>query len=719
MLAGGTYNVTSLGRFWSFNTTLAAVTIEAQNGTGAVVLDARGSGGIFEVPLNASLRLVGLTLAGGASSGDGGAVLLLGGALSVRGCHFVRNSAAVNGGAVAMRGGFASIDATTFSDNSALASGGAVDVRGGASFEVTASHFVRNSAGEHGTALNYEPDAAAGGIIGAQRPTLDANFSGNVGASPLRYLAPVSLRCRLGQWAPALLHGNTSISDFDGCPHSCARAYIGLFVNHTGAECGGECPAGYYCEQGFSAKCPVGTANPIPGAGRTQACQSCSPGTFQAEEGSTACSACAAGSFEPDVGATACATSACRAGYFCPHHNHSGSTSNARTALVACPAGRWSNLTGRASSSACQLCPELHFCVEGATQPARCPRGTLGGASGLTSYECAGPCPAGSWCSEGTAIVTECEAGRYNPLRGRWNGSACLEATLGHYAGRGAASLHECPAGRYGSSTGLSSSECTALCPQDHYCTAGSIRAYVCPEGTYGAQSGLTNREACTRCPPGFYCISGRRFSCRTGSYNEQAGGGAQISCTPCPALSSSRVAANSSSDCKCPIDFFAAHLLRANTSARAAQSSHAGFECQRAPAGTNCSTPGTELLVLPLREGYWRISKEAADVRRCPDADLGNSSACAGGTGEASGPTGAYCREGLHGIFCSECVDELMYFSTIDSQCYSCDSLEGRSGVHFAVGILVGLLCVATIIALIQVRPRSVRCVLSAPIEQ
>ena len=78
------------------------------------MLDAHGSGGIFEVPPNASLRLVGVTLTGGVTSGDGGALLLLGGALTATRCRFIGNSAAAHGGAIAVRGGYATVAGSSF-----------------------------------------------------------------------------------------------------------------------------------------------------------------------------------------------------------------------------------------------------------------------------------------------------------------------------------------------------------------------------------------------------------------------------------------------------------------------------------------------------------------------------------------------------------------------------------------------------------------------------
>mgnify|MGYP001190824601 CR=1 FL=1 len=60
---------------------------------------------------------------------------------------------------------------------------------------------------------------------------------------------------------------------------------------------------------------------------------------------------------------------------------------------------------------------------------------------------------------------------------------------------------------------------------------------------------------------------------------------------------------------------------------------------------GTDCSEPGIELSTLPVMPGYWRESREARIVRRCP-----GQANCLGGAGDAS------CANGSTGILCSTC---------------------------------------------------------------
>ena len=94
---------------------------------------------------------------------------------------------------------------------------------------------------------------------------------------------------------------------------------------------------------------------------------------------------------------------------------------------------------------------------------------------------------------------------------------------------------------------------------------------------------------------------------------------------------------------------------------------------CCVCPVGTNCSTGGVPLEALPLLPGYYRLSDDASDVRRCPDAAanctyanqcLETTSGCAGGSDIAT-----VCRSSLRGIFCTQCEPD-----TNHTKYYTCN---------------------------------------------
>ena len=175
---------------------------------------------------------------------------------------------------------------------------------------------------------------------------------------------------------------------------------------------------------------------------------------------------------------------------------------------------------------------------------------------------------------------------------------------------------------------------CSGECPTGYYCPAGSITPLLCADGTFGAWAGLRASAQCTACSPGYVCISGQRTPCRRDSYSTRWESKSLLDCLSCPLYSVSFEAATSIDDCRCEPD-------------RYAEPQHNGtVHCLRAPAGSDCSNYGTQLETMPLLSGYWRISRDSSDVRRCPDAFKGNASGCVGGTGDP-------CAEGLQGVLC------------------------------------------------------------------
>ena len=319
---------------------------------------------------------------------------------------------------------------------------------------------------------------------------------------------------------------------------------------------------------------------------------------------------------------------------------------------------RYSNQTGLAEAASCAPCPTAMYCVRGSVVATLCPAGFLGGNDGHATFECNGLCPRGHWCPQGATYARPCEpllvtpwrapmlsrrcprcapagvAGRFNQQKGRPDESSCLDAIPGHYSTAGSSVLIGCPAGRYGGSVGLPNENCSGECPLGHYCPAASITPLLCPDGTFGARVGLRAAAQCTVCELGYVCISGKRTPCRRDSYGVRPASKSLLDCVSCPFHSVSHEGATSLNDCRCVPDRYAA------------RQNDGTFRCLRAPAGSNCSDNGTRLETMPLLSGYWRISRESSDVRRCPDAFKANGSGCVGGSGDP-------CFTGLNGILC------------------------------------------------------------------
>ncbi|CAM9376759.1 unnamed protein product, partial [Laminaria digitata] len=85
---------------------------------------------------------------------------------------------------------------------------------------------------------------------------------------------------------------------------------------------------------------------------------------------------------------------------------------------------------------------------------------------------------------------------------------------------------------------------------------------------------------------------------------------------------------------------------------------------------GVNCDSPGATLASLPIRQGYWRSSRESLVVHECF-----HSKACVGATEVSSADE--YCRDGYQGPYCAVCAEG--YGRGVSNTCHSCDKTKGQ----------------------------------------
>lgn len=246
----------------------------------------------------------------------------------------------------------------------------------------------------------------------------------------------------------------------NGIKTPCPAGFYGDRSRLNTSECGGLCPAGFYCPigtvrstsfpcGGSNVYCPLGSQEPIP---------------------------VPVGYYGLDINGT-----------------ESLSTLATRVAIEICPLG--------------------HYCADGIKYS--CPPGTYGNRIGLSNVSCSGSCVEGFYCPERSVSPFEIDCGASPvvycpPASGRPNRTA-----LGYYALRTNISMtyasgfvyqkpcplgsycvdgvrYLCPAGRYG----LKIRETNASC------TGGCLGGYYCPPG-----STLSNEIQCDGtniyCPPG------------------------------------------------------------------------------------------------------------------------------------------------------------------------------------------------------------------------
>ena len=175
--------------------------------------------------------------------------------------------------------------------------------------------------------------------------------------SPAGYTATAPLDCNTGEYCPE------GSSEHSMCP---AGSYC------TTPSVIAQCPAGSYC--------PSGTSVPRP----------CEPGNY-CPVGSKVATPCTLGNY---CAASSSTQTPCNAGYYCPDP----------ATRVACPAGKYSALTGQTAPTACLICPEGTTCpYDGAS--------TLFPNPNITPIRCA----TGYFCPAGSATFNACPNGWYCP----------------------------------------------------------------------------------------------------------------------------------------------------------------------------------------------------------------------------------------------------------------------------------------------------------------
>ena len=110
---------------------------------------------------------------------------------------------------------------------------------------------------------------------------------------------------------------------------------------------------------------------------------------------------------------------------------------------------------------------------------------------------------------------------------------------------------------------------------------------------------------------------------------------------------------------------------------------------CLPCPVGSACAGTGNTLAWLPLAKGYYRVSMDSVDLRKCPDFNAGNGSACIGGKIVT-------CRPWTDGPYCRLCnvSDGSRYYDLGKSECLACEgSIE--SPLAILAVVTVGVLLV------------------------
>ena len=124
---------------------------------GDVTVSAGGTSRIFYLDQAGAVTISGLTLTGGSSTGDGGAILSVNVDLTLADSTITNNSVVGQGGGVAVYHGTVTVTDTTFTDNSADDYGGGLWAYDAASATVTGSTFTGNTSdGDGGGGASFD-----------------------------------------------------------------------------------------------------------------------------------------------------------------------------------------------------------------------------------------------------------------------------------------------------------------------------------------------------------------------------------------------------------------------------------------------------------------------------------------------------------------------------------------------------------------------------------
>ena len=216
-----------------------------------------------------------------------------------------------------------------------------------------------------------------------------------------------------------------------------------------------------------------------------------------------------------------------------------------------------------------------------------------------------------------------------------------------------------------------------------------------------------TGAVTCTLCAQGHWCSADTQIPCSENTYNAKLGAYLVTDCTRCPERTSTRrlSGATSVAGCSCSINFYLAPA-----GADLSGKSECVDRCCTCPIGSSCADEGLlpiTLTDLPVQAGFYRLSSNQSDVRRCPDAaancPLGQL-ICANSTSGCHGGRDAtnLCSPGLNGTFCRSCMRPFEYYVPAEkgqgAQCVPCDQAVSRG---FSTGGGVALTALAFIVIL------------------
>lgn len=395
--------------------------------------------------------------------------------------------------------------------------------------------------------------------------------------------------------------------------------------NKTLITYGNSCDPGYYCPKGTSVmiECPQGTYNPDRSGKSVANCLPCDPGYY-----------CNTTAMTVSTG-----TAKCSAGYYC-----SGG------AWIPDPVD---NTTGN-------ICPQFHYCPEGADSPTLCDIGHYANTTGMSAcllclagficYPGEAPtiCTKGKYCPASTADIPltnpkACPIGKYNDQEGLSLITECVDCKPGYYCDELAlVNVTKKIEAGYWSVSGSTRSDpdddgdIRGKCPKGFYCVQGISSPSPCAAGTYGPSFWLKSQAQCTSCDGGSFCPTSNMTTtgdlCSAGYY--------------CSGGSSETAPNNETWGDICPTGYYCPAGIQdplpcaagtyANTTGRSI--------CLNCPAGYYCTVNTSD--PIPCPEGYYCIAASTLPNQGpCPAGTFNNLTGMDAQADCQSCTPGMYCE--------------------------------------------------------------------------
>ena len=206
-------------------------------------------------------------------------------------------------------------------------------------------------------------------------------------------------------------------------------------------------------------------------------------------------------------------------------------------------------------------------------------------------------------------------------------------------------------------------------------------------------------------------CRSDAKIPCSQNTYNDQRHAHLITNCTRCPLRTETRGLSGRSSvdDCSCLNGFYYAPSNFTDGRPECVE------RCCTCPVGTTCDGIAIKLSDLPVGRGYFRLTADSVDVRRCPDAAVNCSgrSECSSSTSGCSGGNSTQlCREGLNGPFCRSCIEPFHFYERATDEgfahCEPCANLSSSRSASILFAF-VATIC-AALVAVLAIRRAPLR---------